>query len=140
MDWRNGTPPSDKSHARRLLDKYRWPLQIWVRRISPNSTPKADVLRQQALFATALQFADGSLTAAVSVTSSVGGLAVVAPVVSENVKPISIGFLAVLFLGQRLGTARLSFIFAPGECDDLDIMTIGKAHVLTNISQSRSYG
>lgn len=68
----------------------------------------------QALFATALQFADGSLTAAVSVTSSVGGLAVVAPVVSENVKPISIGFLVALFLGQRLGTARLSFIFAPG--------------------------
>jgi KUP system potassium uptake protein len=70
----------------------------------------------QTLFATALTMADGILTPAVSVTSSVGGLAVVAPVVSSNVKPISIGFLLVLFAGQRFGTAKLSFLFAPREC------------------------
>ncbi|KAJ9116704.1 hypothetical protein QFC20_000639 [Naganishia adeliensis] len=57
--------------------------------------------------------ADGILTPAVSVTSSVGGLAVVAPVVGENVRPISIAFLPVLFLGQRFGTQKLSFLFAP---------------------------
>lgn len=57
--------------------------------------------------------ADGILTPAVSVTSSVGGLAVVAPVVAENVVPISIGFIIALFCGQRFGTARLSVIFAP---------------------------
>jgi KUP system potassium uptake protein len=57
--------------------------------------------------------ADGILTPAVSVTSSVGGLAVVAPVVSDHVIPISIGFLLVLFLGQRFGTAKLSIVFAP---------------------------
>jgi hypothetical protein len=36
--------------------------------------------------------------------------------VSSNVKPISIGFLLVLFAGQRFGTAKLSFLFAPREC------------------------
>ncbi|KAG7530995.1 hypothetical protein FFLO_04666 [Filobasidium floriforme] len=77
------------------LQKLRWPLQIWT------------------LFATALTMADGILTPAVSVTSSVGGLAVVAPVVSDHVIPISIGFLLVLFLGQRFGTAKLSIVFAP---------------------------
>jgi hypothetical protein len=61
--------------------------------------------------------ADGILTPAVSVTSSVGGLAVVAPVVGENVRPISIAFLLVLFLGQRFGTQKLSFLFAPCEYD-----------------------
>lgn len=59
--------------------------------------------------------ADGIPTPAVSVTSSVGGLAVVAPVVGENVRPISIAFLLVLFLGQRFGTQKLSFLFAPCE-------------------------
>lgn len=73
----------------------------------------------QTLFATALTISDGILTPAVSVTSSVGGLAVVAPVVADNVVPISIGFLVVLFCGQRFGTARLSFVFAPSECEQV---------------------
>ncbi len=59
--------------------------------------------------------ADGILTPAVSVTSSVGGLAVVAPIVSHNIIPISIGFLVVLFFAQQIGTTKLSFLFAPGE-------------------------
>ena len=69
----------------------------------------------QTLFATALTMADGILTPAVSVTSSVGGLAVVAPIVTDHVIPISIGFLIALFCGQRFGTAKLSVIFAPRE-------------------------
>jgi KUP system potassium uptake protein len=67
------------------------------------------------LFGTALTMADGILTPAVSVTSSVGGLAVVAPVVSQNIIPISIGFLIVFFLAQQVGTTKLSFLFAPRE-------------------------
>ncbi|GHJ84454.1 hypothetical protein NliqN6_0856 [Naganishia liquefaciens] len=77
------------------ISKARWPLLIWT------------------LFATSCTMADGILTPAVSVTSSVGGLAVVAPSVADNVRPISIAFLLVLFLGQRFGTQKLSFLFAP---------------------------
>jgi len=57
--------------------------------------------------------ADGVLTAAVSVTSAVGGIAVAKPNVVHDVVPISIAFLLILFLSQPLGTARLSFAFAP---------------------------
>jgi len=57
--------------------------------------------------------ADGILTAAVSVTSAVGGIAVAKPSVASHVVAISEVFLLLLFLSQPLGTARLSFIFAP---------------------------
>ncbi|KAH9055386.1 potassium transporter [Lactarius vividus] len=73
----------------------RWPMLIW------------------ALFGTGLTMADGVLTAAVSVTSAVGGIAVAKPSVSAHVVSISIAFLLVLFLSQPLGTARLSLFFAP---------------------------
>ncbi|KAI9441911.1 potassium transporter [Lactarius indigo] len=73
----------------------RWPMLIW------------------ALFGTSLTMADGVLTAAVSVTSAVGGIAVAKPSVASHVVAISIAFLLVLFLSQPLGTARLSFVFAP---------------------------
>ena len=69
----------------------------------------------QTLFGTALTFADGMLTPAVSMTSAVGGIALRVPRLKENISAISIGFLVVLFLVQRLGTAKLSFIFSPGE-------------------------
>ncbi|KAF8267918.1 potassium transporter [Lactarius quietus] len=73
----------------------RWPMLIW------------------ALFGTSLTMADGVLTASVSVTSAVGGIAVAKPSVANHVVSISIAFLLVLFLSQPLGTARLSVIFAP---------------------------
>ncbi|KAF8476540.1 potassium transporter [Russula ochroleuca] len=73
----------------------RWPILIW------------------ALFGTSLTMADGVLTAAVSVTSAVGGIAVAKPSVSKDVVSISIAFLVVLFLAQPLGTSRLSVAFAP---------------------------
>ncbi|KAH9055356.1 potassium transporter [Lactarius vividus] len=73
----------------------RWPMLIW------------------ALFGTSLTMADGVLTAAVSVTSAVGGIAVAKPSVADHVVSISIAFLLVLFLSQPLGTARLSSVFAP---------------------------
>ncbi|KAH9996962.1 potassium transporter [Russula compacta] len=74
---------------------FRWPMLIW------------------SLFGTSLTMADGVLTAAVSVTSAVGGIAVAKPSVANDVVPISIAFLLALFLSQPLGTARLSFAFAP---------------------------
>jgi len=65
------------------------------------------------LFGTALTMADGILTPAVSVTSAVGGIAVAKPEVANDIIPISIAFLAALFLIQRFGTAKIGFIYAP---------------------------
>ena len=75
---------------------------------------------------------DGVFTTAVSVTSAVGGIAVAKPPVEEQIIPISIvseqffsgkasnialqfqqALILVLFIGQQLGTAKLSFTFAP---------------------------
>ena len=69
----------------------------------------------QTLFGTALTLADGMLTPAVSVTSAVAGIALSAPNLTNNISSISIGFLVALFLAQRFGTAKLSFIFSPGK-------------------------
>ncbi|KAI9460347.1 potassium transporter [Russula earlei] len=74
---------------------FRWPMLLW------------------ALLGTSLTMADGVLTAAVSVTSAVGGIAVAKPSVSNDVVPISIAFLIALFFAQPFGTGRLSFAFAP---------------------------
>lgn len=67
----------------------------------------------QTLFGTSLTMADGVFTPAVSVTSAVGGIAVAVPSVSPHIIPISIGFLLVLFIVQRFGTAKLAFAFSP---------------------------
>ncbi|KAG6833455.1 hypothetical protein H0H87_006822 [Tephrocybe sp. NHM501043] len=73
--------------------------------------------------------ADGILTPAVSVTSAVGGIAVVKSSVSKDIIPISIvcileysdfvlgsfvqALLLALFAVQRFGTAYIGFSFAP---------------------------
>jgi len=66
------------------------------------------------LFASALLIADGLLAPAVSVLSSVGGMTVkVDTLHAPDVKGIAVGLLAILFFVQRLGIARLSFLFTP---------------------------
>jgi KUP system potassium uptake protein len=55
------------------------------------------------------------LTPAVSVTSAVAGIGLSVPSLNNNISSISIGFLVALFLAQRFGTAKLSFIFSPGK-------------------------
>jgi len=69
----------------------------------------------QTLFATALTFADGMLTPAVSVTSAVAGIGLSVPRLNNNITSIAIGILVALFLAQRFGTAKLAFIFSPGK-------------------------
>ena len=69
----------------------------------------------QTLFATALTFADGMLTPAVSVTSAVAGLGLSVPSLNNNISSISIGILVALFLAQKFGTGKLSSIFSPGK-------------------------
>ncbi|KAF7314527.1 hypothetical protein MKEN_00925800 [Mycena kentingensis (nom. inval.)] len=78
-----------------ISERFRLPLLAWC------------------LFGTSLTIADGAFTPAVSVTSAVGGIAVAKPSVSEQIIPISIVLLLVLFLSQRFGTAGLAFTFAP---------------------------
>ena len=68
----------------------------------------------QTLFGTSLTLADGMLTPAVSVTSAVAGIGLSVPSLNNNISSISIGLLIALFLAQRFGTAKLSFIFSPG--------------------------
>lgn len=69
----------------------------------------------QTLFATALTFADGMLTPAVSVTSAVSGIGLSVPSLNSHISAIAIGILVGLFLAQRFGTAKLAFIFSPGK-------------------------
>ncbi|KIJ49086.1 hypothetical protein M422DRAFT_777639 [Sphaerobolus stellatus SS14] len=85
-----------------------------------NSTREKNTLRRfkwfilpWALFGTSLTMADGVFTPAVSITSAVGGIAVAVPSVANHIAPISVGFLLVLFVVQRFGTAKLSFAFSP---------------------------
>ncbi|KAF5347446.1 hypothetical protein D9756_011104 [Leucocoprinus leucothites] len=85
-------------NKRRAPEKLRWVFLIW------------------SLFGTSLAMADGVLTAAVSVTSAVGGIAVAKPEVAQDAMPISIAFLVALFIAQPFGTARLASVFAPITC------------------------
>ncbi|KAG8799422.1 hypothetical protein FRC16_005165 [Serendipita sp. 398] len=89
------TPSSTSTSTITLLGKSRWLLLAW------------------SLFGTALTFADGMLTPAVSVTSAVGGIALTVPRLSSNIGSISIGFLVALFLLQRFGTAKVAYLFSP---------------------------
>ncbi|KAJ6621773.1 potassium transporter [Mycena sp. CBHHK59/15] len=78
-----------------ISERFRLPLLFWC------------------LFGTSLTIADGAFTPAVSVTSAVGGIAVAKASVTQQIIPISIAILLVLFIAQRFGTAGLSFLFAP---------------------------
>ena len=58
--------------------------------------------------------ANGIFTPVVSITSTVGGIAVNVPSVSNKIIPISVRFLVVLFNTQHFSTASLAFAFSPG--------------------------
>ncbi len=63
--------------------------------------------------AASLLLGDGALTPAVSVLSSVQGLAVEAPNLGNYVLPISIVIIVLLFLAQRWGTSKIGVVFGP---------------------------
>lgn len=77
------------------LARFRWPLMVW------------------AIFGTGLTLADGVLTPAVSVVSAVEGIAVAKPSVANATAGVSIAFLFGLFAIQRVGTQKISLVFAP---------------------------
>jgi len=61
----------------------------------------------------ALLFADGIITPAISVLSAVEGLAVATPQAAGMIRPIAVGILVALFLIQRRGTGPLGTAFGP---------------------------
>jgi KUP system potassium uptake protein len=65
------------------------------------------------LFGAALLYGDGMITPAISVLSAVEGLHVATPFFDPYVLPITIVLLAVLFLFQHQGTARVGTVFGP---------------------------
>jgi len=65
------------------------------------------------LFGAALLYGDGMITPAISVLSSVEGLGVATHLFEPYIIPITLAILAVLFLVQRHGTARIGALFGP---------------------------
>ena len=65
------------------------------------------------LVGSALLFADGIITPAISVLSAVEGLEVATPKASHMIGPIAVGILVCLFAVQRRGTGQLGTFFGP---------------------------
>jgi KUP system potassium uptake protein len=65
------------------------------------------------VFGTALLYGDGIITPAISVLGAVEGLEIVAPALSHIVVAATIGILLLLFMVQRVGTAKVGRAFGP---------------------------
>src|SRR6266550_188116 len=68
------------------------------------------------IFGSALLYADGALTPAISVLSAVEGLEIATPGLASWVIPITLVILIGLFLLQSRGTARIGSVFGPVMC------------------------
>src|SRR5436309_7228070 len=65
------------------------------------------------IFGSALLYADGGLTPAISVLSAVEGLEIATPALAPWVIPVTLVILIGLFLVQSRGTARIVAMFGP---------------------------
>jgi KUP system potassium uptake protein len=65
------------------------------------------------IFGSALLYADGALTPAISVMSAVEGLEIATPALGAWVIPVTLVILIGLFLLQSRGTARIGAMFGP---------------------------
>ena len=65
------------------------------------------------IFGSALLYADGALTPAISVLSAVEGLEIATPALASWVIPVTLAILVGLFLLQSRGTARIGAVFGP---------------------------
>jgi len=65
------------------------------------------------IFGAAMFYGDSMITPAITVLSAVEGLEVAAPNVSHFVIPVALGVLAVLFMIQSHGTAKVGAFFGP---------------------------
>ena len=80
---------------------------------SPLSAKTKKAILILAIAAASLLLGDGALTPAVSVLSSIEGLAIAAPNLQNWILPISIIIIVLLFLAQRWGTSKIGFVFGP---------------------------
>ena len=71
------------------------------------------VLVSLGLFGSALLYGDGMITPAISVLSAIEGIEVATPQFTPFVVPITVVVLIVLFVMQRIGTARVGAMFGP---------------------------
>jgi KUP system potassium uptake protein len=92
------------------------------------------------LFGAALLYGDGMITPAISVLSAVEGLDVATPVFKPYIVPITLAVLVILFVVQRVGTAKVGAMFGPvmmlwfGVIAAIGVSQIVRApHVLTAI-------
>jgi len=92
------------------------------------------------LFGAALLYGDGMITPAISVLSAVEGLDVATPVFRPYIVPITLAVLVLLFVVQRIGTAKVGAMFGPvmmiwfGVIAAIGVSQIVRApHVLTAV-------
>jgi KUP system potassium uptake protein len=71
------------------------------------------VLVTLGLFGSALLYGDGMITPAISVLSAIEGMEVATPKFGSFIVPITIIVLILLFLMQRMGTAKVGAMFGP---------------------------
>ena len=74
---------------------------------------KRNIIIMMGILGATLFYGDSVITPAISVLSAVEGLEVVAPQLEHFIIPITLGVLALLFLIQSRGTAKVGKIFAP---------------------------
>ncbi|KAL1919911.1 uncharacterized protein VTP21DRAFT_1843 [Calcarisporiella thermophila] len=84
-----------------------------LRQLLSKSRRLQTLLRGTVLFGAALMVGDGLLTPAVSVLAAVEGLEIKVPSLQPLVVPLTCTVITCLFLSQRMGTDRISSIFAP---------------------------
>lgn len=65
------------------------------------------------LFGAALFYGDSVITPAISVLSAVEGLEIATPALKPYIVPLSLVVLAILFVVQKHGTARVGVLFGP---------------------------
>jgi KUP system potassium uptake protein len=65
------------------------------------------------LFAACLLYGDGMITPAISVLSAVEGIKIITPIFTPYIIPLTVLILAVLFVVQHHGTARVGKAFGP---------------------------
>jgi len=88
-------------------------LMSLVRARSEKKSLRHGTLIVLGLFGAALLYGDGMITPAITVLSAMEGLSVVTPVLNNLVIPLTILMLIVLFVLQRLGTAKVGVWFGP---------------------------
>jgi KUP system potassium uptake protein len=81
-------------------------------RVARGLTPRR-VMIVLGIFGSALLYADGGLTPAISVLSAVEGLEIATPALAPWVIPVTLVILIGLFLVQSRGTARIGAVFGP---------------------------